>query len=278
MLVLASICHAFARRLLPGLLALGLLAFPAAHASANSACPNGPIRVGFYKFGAAYRDGKGYDVDIVRELAKRLRCPIADEVELPRIRALKMLETGQIDIGTSTLATPDRLRYAWIYPYNHTKNMVLLHASIKARTLADLQNDPALHWGKVRGYRHSPQQDQLLAQMDAQHRLSVADDEDDLYRMLDDGIITAAFAHPSSYGRWLRDPLVAKRITVLDLFPNSETLASGIALSKARFSQAAAERWHQEVLNMYKDGSLLDILRRYLSEGAARQMMQQPLD
>ncbi|POZ61150.1 substrate-binding periplasmic protein [Chromobacterium alticapitis] len=255
-------------------LSLGLFA----QACANPACPNGPLRIGFYKFGAAYRDGKGYDVDLVRELARRLRCPIAEELNLPRVRALKMLETGQVDIGTSTLSTPDRQAYAWIYIYNHTKNMVLLQASVKSRTLPDLLNDPAVRWGKVRGYRHSQQQDQWLAQMEARRKLVVADDEDDLYRMLDDGIVTAIFAHPASYGRWLRDPQVARRIAVLDLFPAGETLAGGIALSKARFSRDAAERWHQEVLKMYQDGSLFDILRRHLSEGAARQMTQQALE
>ena len=258
--------------------ALALLFAAACQAAPNPACPSGPLRVGFYKFGAAYRMGKGYDVDMVRELARRLHCPIASEAELPRLRALKMLASGQIDIGTSTLATPDRLAYAWIYSYNHTKNMVLLHPSLKGRTLPDLLRDPALRWGMVRGYRHSPQQDKFLAQLDAQRRLVVADDEDDLYRMLDDGLVTAAFALPGSYGRWLRDPQVAKRIAVLDLFPASEPIASGMALSKARFSLQAAELWHQELLKMDQDGSLLGILRRYLNDSAARQMLQLPLD
>ncbi|MDE1712188.1 hypothetical protein PWG14_05405 (plasmid) [Chromobacterium amazonense] len=102
----------------------------ASHAAPNPACPNGPLRVGLYKFGVAYRDGNGYDVEMVRELARRLHCQIASETELPRLRALKMLESGQIDLGTSTLATPDRLVYAWIFPYNHTRNMVLLHPQI----------------------------------------------------------------------------------------------------------------------------------------------------
>ncbi|KUM03201.1 ABC transporter substrate-binding protein [Chromobacterium subtsugae] len=259
-------------------LALALLFATVCQAAPNPACPNGPLRVGFYKFGAAYRMGQGYDVDMVRELARRLHCQIASETELPRLRALKMLASGQIDIGTSTLATPDRLAYAWIYPYNHTKNMVLLHPSLKERTLPDLLNDPALRWGMVRGYRHSPEQDQFLGQLDAQRRLVVADDEDDLYRMLNDGIVTAAFALPGSYGRWLRDPLLAKRIAVLDLFPASTPIASGMALSKVRFSRQAAERWHQELLKMDQDGSLLGILRRYISDGAAKQMMQLPLD
>ncbi|POA97115.1 ABC transporter substrate-binding protein [Chromobacterium sinusclupearum] len=258
-------------------LASCLLALPS-HAAPNPACPNGPLRVGFYKFGVAYRDGNGYDVDMVRELARRLHCPIASETELPRLRALKMLESGQIDLGTSTLATPDRLAYAWIFPYNHTRNMVLLHPSIHARALPELLRDPALRWGAIRGYRHSAQQDQLLAQMKAENKLVMANDEDDLFRMLDDGIVTAAFSLPTSYGRWLRDPQVAKRILVVDLFPSGETIASGLALSKARFSQEAAEHWHLELKKMYQDDSLLNILRRHLSEGAAKQMMQLPLD
>ncbi|OHX10782.1 hypothetical protein BI347_19910 [Chromobacterium sphagni] len=247
-------------------------------AAANPACPNGPLRVGYYKIGAAYRDGKGYDVDLVHELAQRLHCQIGSEMELPRLRALKMLENGLLDVGPSTIATPERKAYAWIYPYNHTKNLVLLYHATQARTLADLRADPALRWGAIRGYRHGPAQDKLLADLAAQHKVVIAEDEDDLYKMLSSGVVTAAFAQPLSYGRWLRDPLAARQITILDLFPEADMVASGLALSKSRFSQEAAEKWHQELVKMYQDGSLYAIMQRFLNEGAAKQMMRLPIN
>ncbi|WP_434627365.1 substrate-binding periplasmic protein [Chromobacterium sp. CV08] len=259
-------------------LLLALLLSSACQAAPGPACPQGALKIGFYKIGAAYRDKHGYDVDLVRELAQRLRCPIASETELPRLRTLKMLETGQLDIGTSTIPTPERLAYAWIYPYNHSKNMVLLHPSVKARSLAELLQDPKLRWGAVRGYHHGPEQDKLLAELAARRQLLMAEDEDDLYKMLANGIVTAAFAQPFSYGRWLRDPLMARQVVILDLYPQTDRVASGLVLSKARFSQGAAERWHRELVKMYKDGTLYDILRRHLNDGAAKQMLQVPIE
>ncbi|MGC0151729.1 substrate-binding periplasmic protein [Chromobacterium vaccinii] len=259
-------------------LLFALLLSSACQAATSPACPQGALKIGFYKMGAAYRDNRGYDVDLVHELAQRLRCPIANETQLPRLRALKMLETGQLDIGTSTIPTSERLAYAWIYPYNHSKNMVLLHPSVKARTLVELDRDPTLRWGAIRGYHHGPEQDRLLADLAARRQLVTADDEDDLYKMLANGIVTAAFAQPFSYGRWLRDPLLARQIVILDLYPQTDMIASGLALSKARFSQQAAERWHRELVKMYKDGTLYSILRRHLSDGAVKQMLQLPIE
>lgn len=56
-------------------LLLALLYSTACQAAAIPACPNGPLKIGYYKIGAAYRDGKGYDVDMVRELARRWAAP-----------------------------------------------------------------------------------------------------------------------------------------------------------------------------------------------------------
>ncbi|AXE32882.1 ABC transporter substrate-binding protein [Chromobacterium phragmitis] len=264
------------RRHIPCLLVL--LFSATSGAAANTACPSGPLKVGYFKFGAAYRDGKGYDVDLVRELARRLACPIASETEMPRARALKMLEVGQIDVSASTLATPDRLKYAWIYPYNHTKNMILLSPAIQGRTLPAILGDAELRWGMVRGYHHSPDQDKMLEELNARHKVVIASDEDDLYKMLGSGVVNAAFAQPFSYGRWLRELPNAGQITVLDLYPQTDLLASGLALSKARFSREAAEKWHQELLKMHQEGRLYDIMRRFLSDNAAKQMTQAPIE
>nr|WP_176426025.1 transporter substrate-binding domain-containing protein [Chromobacterium sp. ASV5] len=246
-------------------------------AAPNPACPNGPLKIGYYEFGVAYRDGKGYDVDLAHELARRLGCPIASEALFPRIRVLKLLESGGVDIGTSTIPSPERKAYAWIYPYNYSKNMVLLYSTVKARTLADLPKDPALRWGVIRGYRHSPEQDTFLARLARDNRTVVADDEDDLYRMLRSGVITAAFAHPLSYDRWMNTPAFQRHVIQLDLFPDSEAVAGGFVLSKKRFSEQSAELWHAELLKMYQDGTLRSLFRRYLSEDATRRIMQIPI-
>ncbi|ATP28594.1 ABC transporter substrate-binding protein [Chromobacterium violaceum] len=265
-------------------LPLGLLArllipalFPLV-GQANPACPQGPLVIAYYDFGVAYHQGKGYDVDLVRELARRLDCPIRAEADYPRIRALKQLELGLADIGASTLITPERQRYLWLYPYNHSKNMVLLPRGSRADSLDDLLKSPALRWGAIRGYRHSPAQDRLLSELAQQRKLVIAESEDDLYRMLLNGLVDAALAHPISYDPWFRAHRAEQLINVRDFFPDAETIAGSIALSKARFAPAAAELWHQELRKMYRDGTLRAILRRYLSETSVDQILKQALE
>ncbi|NHQ83498.1 amino acid ABC transporter substrate-binding protein [Chromobacterium vaccinii] len=254
------------------------LLLPLTAQAGNPACPQGPLAIAYYDFGVAYHQGKGYDVDLVRELARRLDCPIRAETDYPRIRALKQLELGLADIGSSTLITPERQRYLWLYPYNHSKNMVLLPRASRADSLDDLLRSPSLRWGAIRGYRHSPAQDRLLNDLAQQHKLVIAESEDDLYRMLVNGLVDVVLAHPISYDPWFRAHHAEQLVNARDFFPDGETIAGSIALSKARFTPAAAELWHQELRKMYRDGALRAILRRYLSEASVDQVLKQPLE
>ena len=249
-----------------------------AHATeSNPACPSGPLKVGFYEYGLAYHDGRGYDVDLIREIARRLHCPIASESVFPWVRTLKLLQIGEIDIATSATPTPDRLQYAWIYTYKHSKSMVLLRTEVQARTLTALPSDPKLRWGVIRGWKFSPMQDQLLAELAKRNKVVTAIDENDLYKMLTTGVITGALAHPTSYDDWLQAPSIRKQVVVLDLFPDVEATAGGVALSKKRFPESAAELWHAELKKMYRDGSLREIFRRFLSEETTDYLLRAPV-
>ncbi|MBW7565538.1 transporter substrate-binding domain-containing protein [Chromobacterium subtsugae] len=254
------------------------LCLAAARAAPNPACPQGALAIAYYDFGIAYRQGKGYDPEIIHELARRLNCPIQSETDYPRLRVLKLLEIGQADIGTSTLITPERQRYLWLLPYHHSKNMVLLHRGVQANSLAELLKLPDLRWGMVRGYRHSPAQQKMLDELTLQHKVVVAENEDDLYKMVCNGVVSAAFGHTVSYDPWLQNHQAQQQVTVHDFFPDSEIIAGGIALSKARFSQGAAELWSEEVRRMLRDGSMRAIMRRHLSPAAVEQLFKQPLE
>ena len=247
----------------------GILATPAA--LGETACPAGGLKVGYYLMGGAYEEGRGYDVDLVHELARRMGCKIAQEEAYPRIRVLKMVEHGQLNVATSTIPTADRQKYAWIYPYFYSKNMILLSSRVAARTLDQLLADPAVKWGTIRGYRHSPEQDAFIEQLGKRGKVVMANDEHDLYVMLSQHIITAAFAHPHSYDRWLNSPALSGQVEVLDLFPTSERVAGGLVLARSDFNPQQAEQWQAQLQQMIKDGSLRKILGKYLSpESVAR--------
>ncbi|KMN29734.1 hypothetical protein VI26_22455 [Chromobacterium sp. LK1] len=248
----------------------GILATPAA--LGETACPAAGLKVGYYLLGGAYEEGRGYDVDLVHELARRLGCKIVQEEAYPRIRVLKMVEHGQLNLATSTIPTADRQKYAWIYPYFYSKNMILLSHHVNPRTLDQLLIDPAVKWGVIRGYRHSPEQDAFLEQLAKRGKVVMANDERDLYAMLSQRIITAAFALPLSYDRWLNSPALSGQVEVLDLFPTSERVAGGLVLAHSDFSQQQAEQWQAQLQQMIKDGSLRKILGKYLSPDSVARM------
>ncbi|MDF0605009.1 transporter substrate-binding domain-containing protein [Neisseriaceae bacterium TC5R-5] len=239
-----------------------------------SPCPAAGLKVGYFTIGAAYINGQGYDVDLVKELAKRLGCKITQEAEYPRIRILKMLEYGQLNVGTSTIPTPERLKYSWILPYMYSKNMVLLSRSVHSRSLEELVNDPAVRWGVIHGYRHGSEQDAFIEKLKQRNKVIVANNENELYNMLAQNIITGALAHPYSYERRLNTPGISGQIEILDLFPPSDKITGGFVLAHSDFSEKQAVLWQAEIQRMNKDGGMHRILRRYLSENSTRQMMQ----
>ncbi|MBN3006521.1 transporter substrate-binding domain-containing protein [Chromobacterium alkanivorans] len=251
-------------------------ALASAAALGDSPCPADGLKVGYYLIGSAYENGHGYDVDLVHELARRLGCKIAQEDVYPRIRVLKMLEHGQLNLGTSAVPTADRRKYSWIYPYFYSKNMILLSKQIGARTLEQLLAEPAVKWGVIRGYRHSPEQDAFIEQLAKRGKVVMANDERDLYAMLSQSIVTAAFAHPFSYDSWLNSPALSGQVTVLDLFPSSERIAGGLMLAHSAFNQQQAEQWQAELQQMAKDGSLRKIFGKYLSADGVAQLQLLP--
>ncbi|UTH73885.1 ABC transporter substrate-binding protein [Chromobacterium sp. IIBBL 290-4] len=243
-------------------------------AQANPACPNGPLSVAYFDYGTAYHEGKGYDVETLHELAKRLDCPIQNEAEYPRIRVLKLLEIGQADIGASTTVTPERQRYLWMLPYHYTKNLVLLRKGMKVDTLDELLKLPDLRWGVVRGYRHGPAGDRMLEELTRQNKVVTAANDDDLYKMLCSGVITAIFAIPISYDPWMSSHPGCQQIEIHDLFPDSETSPGAIVLSRQRFSPQAAALWQAELRRMFKDGAIRAIMLRYYSASAVDKMLK----
>lgn len=250
----------------------------AAQAAANPACPNGGMTIAYYEFSVAYHRGAGYDVDLVHALAQRLGCAIRDEQGYPRIRALKLLESGQADIGTSTLITPERQRLLWLLPYNRSKKLVLVNHDARADTLDALLKTPGLRWGVIRGYRHSPEEDALLSALERERKLVIASNEDDLYKMVCNGVVTAVFGHPISFDPWLQRHRAQQRVTVHDFFPDSEIISGGIALSKARFDARAAALWQEALRQMYRDGALRALMLRYLTEPSVDQVLKPPLE
>ncbi|MBN3006522.1 transporter substrate-binding domain-containing protein [Chromobacterium alkanivorans] len=255
--------------------ALLCLCAAAAHAaSAPPACPAEGLKVGYYPTATAYENGKGYDVDLVHELARRLGCKIREEREYPRLRVLLLVQHGKLNLATSTIPLQKRLRYAWVLPYTRDRNMTLLSPAVQGKTPEQWLNDPKLKWGAVIGYRNSPLQDYFLQQMAKRDKLICAANEEDLLDMLRSGSISAAFSQPQVYDHWVSgQPRARLQVKVMDPFGDS-SLENGLVLSHRGFSEPQMRLWRAELEKMRADGSLQRILRKYLSEDSVRGMLE----
>ncbi|WP_374424363.1 substrate-binding periplasmic protein [Chromobacterium sp.] len=254
-----------------------LLCLHAATAMAGAAapaCPAEGLKVGYYPTATAYEGGKGYDVDLVHELARRLDCKIREEREYPRLRVLLLVQHGKLNLATSTIPLHKRLRYAWVLPYTRDRNMTLLNPAVQSKTPEQWLNDPKLKWGAVIGYRNSPLQDHFLQQMAKRDKLICAANEEDLLAMLRSGSITAAFSQPQVYDHWLNgQPRARLKVKVMDPFRDS-SLENGLVLSHRGFTERQMRVWRDELAKMREDGSLHRILRKYLSEDSVRGMLE----
>ena len=106
----------------------------ALHVNAAAATPCGSYKVAFYDHGALnslHADGRwrGIDTDIVEELARRSGCQLALVLE-SRVRIWAMLESGQLDMTVSGIATPERQAYANFIPYLASRNYILLSKDV----------------------------------------------------------------------------------------------------------------------------------------------------
>ncbi|WP_114153630.1 substrate-binding periplasmic protein [Chromobacterium haemolyticum] len=253
---------------------LCLYAAAAAAGSAAPACPAEGLKIGYYPTATAYEGGKGYDVDLVHELARRLGCNIREEREYPRLRVLLLVQHGKLNLATSTIPLQKRLRYAWVLPYTRDRNMTLLNPAVQGKTPEQWLNDPKLKWGAVIGYRNSPLQDYFLQQMAKRNKLICASNEEDLLDMLRSGAISAAFSQPQIYDHWINgQPRGRLQVKVMDPFHDS-SLENGLVLSHRSFSEVQMRRWQAELDKMRADGSLQRILRKYLSEDSVRSMLE----
>lgn len=239
------------------------------------ACPDRPIHVAFYEFGALFVDsaessggfiGTGIDVDLMRELKRRSGCAFEAET-MKRARIWSELEQGRLDMTTSGVATPERERLYAFAPYIRLKHEVWMLADKAGgvHNLAEFTANPALRWGVVRGYRHTPAYDAVLDQARAQGRVVEATDDAALVRMLAEGTVDAFVGHAVVVRRYAEEHPRQPRLVALDWAPQGSVAIEGLVLSRARFSEADIASWRKLVRDIVHDGTMLRIIRRHVS-------------
>jgi len=253
------------------LASLGLLS-PSAWAA--GLCPQQPIRLAFYESGLFYYEGKGVDVDLVKELRRRSGCKFELSV-LPRMRAYTLLENGQIDIVMAAVENPQRNTYAYFTPYLQQRFAAVIPRSVPASktSLAAFTADPSLHFGMVRGVSYGVPRDKWTSQMTAAGRVQIAPTPAIAYRMLQGGRFSALFAIPMQYEKELKDRGLRDQMTIIDWFPQEPPTTRNLALSRKRFTTEQLAAWNALVKTLRSDGTMQAVLQRYLTPAEAAKAM-----
>lgn len=263
--------------------ALGLANARGPSAPVAPACPDHPISVAFYEFGALYHasgeaaegfSGTGIDVDLLRELRRRSGCRFEGTV-MTRARIWSELEAARLDMTTSGIATPEREKLYAFEPYillKHHVWMLKTHSPVPGG-LAGFMADSKLRWGAVRGYRHTPAYDTALAQARGQGRVVEATDDAQLLRLLAEGTVDAVIGHSVVLRRYAADHPRKPQLQALDWAPQASVVPEGLVLSRARFSEAEIAGWRAMVQELLRDGTMARIMRRHVPDDEVADMI-----
>lgn len=215
-----------------------------------------PIRIGIVEFGALYHNGVGIDADLIAELGRRSGCTF----EIQRIMRADLwpaIEAGQIDMATSSIATPGREKIARFVTYFGIKNMLVLPIMGSAHTysLDAFIQQPTWRIGLVRGFRYGNDYDYHLKSLLGESRVVEFPTQAILFDALKAGTVDGVLAPSIHYYFYLSEAERSERFILVNASAAPPT-ASGLALAKARFTAAQADNWMRLVEGMRLDQTL----------------------
>jgi len=227
------------------------------------------VGVAFFNEG---REARGYDLELVQELARRLGCQLTI-VEMNRARIVKSLEQGElIDLATSNLRTAERDQTAQFVPMALTRDYLLVPSRL-AKPGFDLGQfiaTPGLRLGVLTGSSYSsPMVARNVAALARQGRTEPTSQAESLIpRLLAgryDGLITTP-AYFVTLSRFAGGADI-RALPILE----GEPFLAGIYLSRKTLSEGRRQQIRETLRAIHQDGTLLRILLRYFPEAMARE-------
>jgi polar amino acid transport system substrate-binding protein len=196
-------------------------------------------------------------------------------MEMTRARIFRELALGRLDMTGSAINTPERAVYAWFANYVTLKNYAIFRTSVvNIASAEDILKNQSLVIGIVRGFRHDPAIDDLIATVRAQdpRRIVEVVDQDTLYKMLLVNQVQVVFGQPTAYAFHFKKLGITETQTI-DIAPKEGTVDAGLALSKTTFSEEEARKWQAIVAEMRADGTMRMILEKYVSPSEAARIL-----
>jgi len=246
---------------------------------ARSACPiERPIRVSFYDLGVDYdpHSGHGLDSDIVDELQRRTGCRFSRTYD-SRVRIWSQMAAGALDMTVSGVPTPERERSARFVVYAWERDILLARnaAGLPPSPEAFLA-DPDLLVGVVKSYRYADGWNQWLQALRERHRVREVPDVETLFKVLDAGRVAAVPLEPEAVTLIGSRYRLTHPVRRLNWFGDRPRLPVGLVLSRTRLPAGLSDLLAAQIRLMQKDGTLLEIFRRYYPDEDARNALTPP--
>lgn len=258
-----------------GLLLLCLACLgPALAQEARDAYCSRPLRLSLYEYGVLYQEATrdGIDARLADLLAQRSGCTL-ERVVLPRARQWNEMRAQRLDILTGAAISAERRRLGFMLPYLRSHNLVLLRKGGEMpQSFAEFEAGK-LRLGALRsGVSNGPYGEWLQRMRDRQRVVEAADARE-LMRLLEKGVVDAVFTQTAVYQPYFPPGWLEREVAVMDWGPKDDAIRVMLVLSRSSFSEQQARRWDQLLATITRDGSMLKILREFMSADEARDML-----
>jgi len=220
-----------------------------------------PISVAYTRNVVFFHDDVGIDPDLIAELGKRTGCQFETSVR-PRDEIWNMLENGDLQMGTSGVATPQRRTYTYLLPYLYVRNKLIVRDDLgEMNSLEAFHDMPGARIGVIAGYRHGAFIDGMLRILRAEGRVVEYKDDATRFSALLNGDVEAVIGHEMNLSGSVADRRQRERFRVVDVMPGPAT-PHNLMLSRKRFTPAQGAEWMRLLETLWLDGTLARIMRK----------------
>lgn len=231
-----------------------------------------PISVAYTRNVVFFHDDVGIDPDLIAELSRRTGCQFTASVR-PRDEVWRMLESGDLQMGTSGVATPQRRTYTYLLPYLYMRNKLIVRDDLGEINSLDAFHDmPGARIGVIAGYRHGAFIDGMLRILRAEGRVVEYKDDTTRFSALLNGDVEAVIGHEMNLAGSVADRRQRERFHVVDVMPGPAT-PHNLMLSRKRFTPAQSAEWLRLMETLWLDGTLARIMRRNASPQVAEGLL-----
>lgn len=220
-----------------------------------------PISIAYTRNVVFFHDGGGIDPDLIAELARRTGCRFEVSIR-PRDEVWRMLESGDLQMGTSGVATPQRRAYTYLLPYLYMRNKLIVRADLGEMNTLDAFHDmPGARLGVIAGYRHGPFIDGMLRILRAEGRVVEYRDDATRFSALLNGDVEGVIGHEMNLEYAVSDRRQRERFHVVDVMPGPAT-PHNLMLSRKRFTPPQSAEWLRLIETLWVDGTLARIMQK----------------